>query len=61
MLLKIRTKFTKSFFSQRCPIDVCDRTVPATDRACNGMEDGMEEEFWYGIWKISGMERNERF
>ena len=20
------------------------------------MEDGMEEEFWYGIWKISGME-----
>ena len=35
-------------------------------RACNGMEwngmeDGMEEEFWYGIWKTSGMERNGRF
>ena len=27
----------------------------------NGMEDGMEEEFWYGIWKTSGMERNGRF
>ena len=40
-------------------------TAPLT-RACNGMEwngmeDGMEEEFWYGIWKTSGMERNGRF
>ena len=38
----------------------------SSTRACNGMEwngmeDGMEEEFWYGIWKTSGMERNGRF
>ena len=41
-------------------------TDVVADRACNGMEwngmeDGMEEEFWYGIWKTSGMERNGRF
>ena len=42
------------------------RSTGITCRACNGMEwngmeDGMEEEFWYGIWKTSGMERNGRF
>ena len=42
------------------------RKLLIATRACNGMEwngmeDGMEEEFWYGIWKTSGMERNGRF
>ena len=45
---------------QRKVVKDMERVCP-NGRACNGMEDGMEEEFWYGIWKTSGMERNGRF
>ena len=56
------TNWVQNMTSSSLFVPLCTSALrPGHVMEWNGMEDGMEEEFWYGIWKTSGMERNGRF